>query len=186
MSQTYYDNIKKPKLQDTHSSRDLKNLHILPENSAEGFMSRRKHCESYIVSVFENIPQNLLVQGRVQLEHISHIKIGVQATYFKTSFSPWRILKETTKLAVPFGTLSQETWLPRKLAEPDRIIQLNCREVCTHASWKITRTRKNFNNREARMIFLSDELQLIANNSRCFVNRIKPIIRSNLDLFKHF
>ena len=28
MSQTYYDNIKKPKLQDTHSARDLKNLHI--------------------------------------------------------------------------------------------------------------------------------------------------------------
>ena len=85
MSQTYYDNIKKPKLQDTHSSRDLKNLHILPENSAEGFMSRREHCGNYIVSVFENIPQNLLVQVRVQLEHISHIKIGVEATSIKTS-----------------------------------------------------------------------------------------------------
>ena len=87
MSQTYYDNIKKPKLQDTYSARDLKNLRILPENSAEGFMSRRQHCGSYIVSVFENIPQNLLVQGRVQLEHISHIKIGVKATYIKTSTS---------------------------------------------------------------------------------------------------
>ena len=87
MSQTYYDNIKKPKLQDTHSSRDLKNLHILPENSAEGFMSRREHCGSYIVYVFENIPKNLLVQGRVQLEHISHIEIGVKATYIKTSTS---------------------------------------------------------------------------------------------------
>ena len=48
-------------------------------------MSRREHCGSYIVSVFENIPQNLLVQGRVQLEHISHIKIGVEATSIKTS-----------------------------------------------------------------------------------------------------
>ena len=48
-------------------------------------MSRRQHCGSYIVSVFENIPKNLLVQGRVQLEHISHIKIGVEATYSKTS-----------------------------------------------------------------------------------------------------
>ena len=81
MSQTYYDNRKKPKLQDTHSARDLKNSCILPQNSAEGFMSRREHCGSYIVSVFENIPKNVLVQGRVQLEHISHIKIGVEATY---------------------------------------------------------------------------------------------------------
>ena len=68
-----------------YSTRDLKNLSILPENSAEGFMSRREHCGSYIVSVFENIPQNLVVQGRVQLENISHIKIGVEATYTKTS-----------------------------------------------------------------------------------------------------
>ena len=81
MSQTYYDNIKKPKLQDTHSARDLKNLRILPENSAEGFMSRRQHYGSYIVY----IPKNLLVQGRVQLEHISCMKIGVEATYTKTS-----------------------------------------------------------------------------------------------------
>ena len=48
-------------------------------------MSRREHCGSYIVSVFENIPQNLVVHGRVQLENISHIKIGVEATYTKTS-----------------------------------------------------------------------------------------------------
>ena len=68
-----------------YSTRDLKNLSILPENSAEGFMSRREHCGSYIVSVFENIPQNLVVHGRVQLENISHIKIGVEATYTKTS-----------------------------------------------------------------------------------------------------
>ena len=68
-----------------YSTRDLKNLSILPENSAEGFMSRREHCGSYIISVFENIPQNLVVQGRVQLENISHIKIGVEATYTKTS-----------------------------------------------------------------------------------------------------
>ena len=72
MSQTYYDNIKKPKLQDTHSARNLKNLRILPENSAEGFMSRREHCGSYIVSVFENIPKNLLVQGRGAAGAYSH------------------------------------------------------------------------------------------------------------------
>ena len=48
-------------------------------------MSRRQHCGSYIVPVFENIPKYLLVQGRVQLEHISYMKIGVEATYAKTS-----------------------------------------------------------------------------------------------------
>ena len=32
------------------------------------------------------------------------------------------------------------------------------------------------------MILLSDELQLIANNSKCFANGIKPIIRNkNID-----
>ena len=50
-------------------------------------MSRSEHCGSYIVSVVQNIPKNLLVQGRVQLERISHIKIGVKATYTKT-FNP--------------------------------------------------------------------------------------------------
>ena len=40
-------------------------------------------------------------------------------------------MKETTKSAVPFGTMSQETQLPRKHAKPD-IIQLNCGEVHTH------------------------------------------------------
>ena len=48
-------------------------------------MSRREHCGSYIVSVFKNIPKNLMVQERVQLEHISHVKIGVEATYTNTS-----------------------------------------------------------------------------------------------------
>ena len=84
MSQTYYDNIKKPKLQDTQLGI-LKGYAFCQKiQHTLGFMSRREHCGSYIVSVFENIPKNLLVQGRVQLEHISHIKIGVEATNIKT------------------------------------------------------------------------------------------------------
>ena len=36
---------------------------------------------SYVVSAFENTTKNLVVQGRVQLEHSSHIvKVGVEAT----------------------------------------------------------------------------------------------------------
>ena len=64
-----------------YSARDLKNSCILPENSAEDLGSRREHCWSYIVSAFENTTKNLVVQGRVQLEHSSHIvKVSVEAT----------------------------------------------------------------------------------------------------------
>ena len=45
-----------------------------------------------------------------------------------------------TKLAGQFGTMPQEPWHPRKGAEPDSVIQLNCREVRTHVSYK---TRNN-------------------------------------------
>ena len=63
------------------SAWDLKNFHILLENSAEDLGSKREHCWSYVVSAFENTTKNLVIQGRVQLEHSSHIvKVGVEAT----------------------------------------------------------------------------------------------------------
>ena len=74
MGQTYSGNIKKAKAA-RYSAMDLKNLHILPENSAEGLRSRREHCQSYVVSVFENVPKNLVIQGRVQLDHSSRIRM---------------------------------------------------------------------------------------------------------------
>ena len=59
---------------------DLKNLHILPENSAEGLRSRRALLELCSM-FFENTTKNLVVQGRVQLEHSSHmVKVSVEAT----------------------------------------------------------------------------------------------------------
>ena len=73
------------------SARDLKNLSILPENSAEGLRSRRECCWGY-VSIYENAPlkfphlpptscHNFVVQGKAQLEHSSHIvKVDVEAT----------------------------------------------------------------------------------------------------------
>ena len=80
MSQRYYDNIKRPKPL-RYSARDLKNLRILLENSAECLGSRRERCWRYVVSVFENTPKNLVVQVRMQLEHSSRIvKVGVEAT----------------------------------------------------------------------------------------------------------
>ena len=60
-------------------------------------------------------------------------KVGAETTC--QHFQPWGILKETTEPAGPFGTMPQEPWHPGKSAEPDHVIQFNCGEVCTHASY---------------------------------------------------
>ena len=60
--------------------------------------------------------------------------------------------------AGPFGTTPQELQHPGKGAKSDRVIQLNCGKVRTHASYKTTRTWENYNNRGIKMILLSDEL----------------------------
>ena len=87
-----------------YSARDLKNLRIFPENSAEDLGCRRDRCLRYIAFVFVKIPKNLLVQGRAQLERISTIvKVNVEGTCLP--FNPWSILKETTKPAGPFRTM---------------------------------------------------------------------------------
>ena len=156
----------------------------MPENSAEGLGSRRERCQCYVVFfVFQNWPKNLVVQGRVQLVHCSHIvTVSVETT--SLHFNPWHILKETTKPGVPFGIMPEKPWHSCKSAKPDHI-QLNCREVRTHASYKTTRTWENFNRQGTKMIFLSVELWLIANNSNSFENGSKSIIRNNLDSCKH-
>ena len=124
----------------------------------------------------------LVVQGRAQLEHSNHIvKVGVEATCWH--FKPWRILKETTEPAGPFGTMPQEPWHPGKGAKLDRVIQLNCGKVRSHATYKTTRTWENFGNRGTKMVLLSDELWLIANNSKDFANEGKSM-RINLGLCK--
>ena len=77
----------------------------------------------------------------------------------------WRILKETTKPAGPFETMPQEPWHSRKDAKLDHVIQVNCREVHTHANYKATKTWENFNNWGVKMILFSDELWSITNDS---------------------
>ena len=76
--------------------------------------------------------------------------------------------------------MPQEPWHPGKDAKPDHVIQLNCGEVRTHATYKATRTWENSNNQGIKMILLSDELWSIANNSKSFANGIKLIISNNL------
>ena len=125
----------------------------------------------------------LVVQGKTQLEHSSHIvNVSVEATC--QHFKPWHILKETTELGGPFETVPQEPWHPGKDAKADRVMQLNCREVHTHASYKATKTCENFNNRGRKVILFSDELWSIVYNSKSFANGSKSIIRNSLGLYK--
>ena len=79
MSQRYNDSIKRQKLQDSQ-------LGILKIYAFCRKIQQRAFCpgESAIgvtYYVFENTPKNLMVQGKVQLEHNSHIiKVVVKAT----------------------------------------------------------------------------------------------------------
>ena len=142
----------------------------------------------YTRKVVSSSPKKLpqlywVVHGKVQLEHRSHIvKVGVEATC--QHFKSWCILKEMTKVTSPFRTMPQEPWHPGKGAKPDGVIQLNCRKVHTHASYKTTRTRENFSNQGTKMILLSDNPWLLANKSKGFGNKIRNI-RNNLCLCKH-
>ena len=84
MSERYNDNMKRAKPPDTQLG--IFKIYILLENSAEGRGSRRERCWYYVVSVFENTPQNLVVQGRAQLEHNSHIvEVGVEPTCLRVN-----------------------------------------------------------------------------------------------------
>ena len=183
MNQIYNGNIKKGKVA-RYFAKNLSNLCILPENSTEGLGSKRKDCWSYVVSAYENTTKNLVVQEKVKLEHSSQIvKVDVEATCWY--FNPWHILKVRTELAGPFGTIPQKPWHLGNSTKLDRVIQFNCGKVQTYASYKKNRTWENFNNRGTKMILVSDELWLIANDSKSFTNGSKSIIRNNLGLCKH-
>ena len=100
--------------------------------------------------------KNLVIQGRAQLEHNSHIvKVGAKATCLH--FNHWHYiyiyiyiyiytLKETTEPSGPFEAMPQEPWHPGKGAKLDCITHLNCREVRTHTSYKTTKTLENCSN----------------------------------------
>ena len=62
--------------------------------------------------------------------------------------------------------MPQTPWRPGNGAKQGFVIQLNWREMRTHASYKTTRTWENLNNWGTKMILLSDEPWLIANNSK--------------------
>ena len=125
----------------------------------------------------------LMVQGRGQLKHSSHIvNADVEATC--QHFKPWCILKETTELAGPFGTMPQEPWHPGIGAQLDHVIQLTVGKCAPMQVLKTTRTWENFSNQGTKMTLLSDKLWSVVNNSKSFVHRSKSIIRNNLGFHK--
>ena len=145
------------------SARHIKNLHILPGNSAEDLGSRREHWWGYI-SMYENTPKKLLrLPPKVFVTTLlSGSRKGTIGSWQSHSLS-WcqgYILtlqalvyiegKDQTGRSIwnyAIGTLT--SW---KRAERDCVIQLNCREVCTYVSYKTTRTWENFIKQGTEMI----------------------------------
>ena len=151
----YNDNIKRPKPQDTQLG--ILKIYTSCRKIQKRVSGPGQRYWRYVVYIFENTPKNLVVQGRAQLEHSSHIvKVGVEATCFH--FNPRRILNETTEPAGLFGTIPQKSWHPGKSTKLGHVSQLNCGEVRTHASHETTRTWENFNKRGTKMALLSGEL----------------------------
>ena len=93
----YNDNIKRPKPQDTQLG--ILKIYTSCRKIQKRVSGPGQRYWRYVVYIFENTPKNLVVQGRAQLEHSSHIvKVGVEATCFH--FNPRRILSETTERRV--------------------------------------------------------------------------------------
>ena len=78
MSQRYNDNIKRPTPQDTQLG--ILNIYSFCQKIQKR-ASDPGESTAGVYSIAQNTPQNLVVQGRVQLEHSSHIvRVGVEAT----------------------------------------------------------------------------------------------------------
>ena len=163
MRQRCNNNTKRPKL---GIARNLKNLRILPENSAEDLGTRRALLVSLI---YVNAPTKLLhlppktcynfTQWFKERHNwsITVTQLRSVSRHANTS-SPGIYRRKQTNQQAHLELCHRHPWQPGKGAKLDRVIQLNCGEVRTHASYKTTRTWENFNNRGTKMILLSDKL----------------------------
>ena len=124
------------------------------------------------------------MQGRLLLEHSNHIvKVGVEATC--QHFNPDVYSKKQPNQRAHLELCHSNSDTHERVLNLDCIIQLKCGEMRSHASFKTARTWKSFNNRGTKIFLLSEELWLIANNSKSFENGSKSVRRNNLDLCKH-
>ena len=91
------------------------------------------------------------------LEHNSHtVKVGFWG-YILTLQSLLHI-EGDNQIGMPIWNYAKRTvpWHPGKVAKWDRVIQLNCGEVHTHASYKTTRTQEYFDKWGATGIEITD------------------------------
>ena len=140
-----------------YSARDLKNLLILPENSAESLRSRRERW-SYVVCLWEYI-QKLSSSRKGHSWSISHSQGECQAGLHACTSIPevyWR--KQLNWQAHLELCYKNPDILKRVLYWITLSNSTSYKEVCTHRIWK------NFNNQGIKKILLSDELWLLANN----------------------
>ena len=113
------------------TARDHKDLCILPENSTGQSTARVTYLSMRIH------PKNchIVVRWRVQSEHSSHIvKVSVEATYMLT-LQALIYIEGNTQTSGPIRNYATRKGKGGKGAKPYRIIQLNCWEVGTHASY---------------------------------------------------
>ena len=128
----------------------------------------------YIWKVALSSPKKLLQfylvgQGRAQLEHSSHIvKVGVEATCWH--FKPDIYWRKQPNWWAHLELCHRNPDILERV--PNQIALSSCGEVCTHASYKTTRTWENFNNWGTKIILFPDELWLSASKSKSFVKGI--------------
>ena len=110
-----------------------------------------------IYAFYRKIQQRALGPGESTAGVTQYLPLRVQPiTQWFTEGCIWSIVVTQLRLVLRLhvntsipGTMPQEPCHrnPGKGAKPDHVIQVNCGELRTHASYKTTRTRENFNNR---------------------------------------
>ena len=120
MSPRYIDYTKRPKLKENQLGilkiyafcQKIRQRALFPGESAAGVtICLWEYTQKVATSPLQKLPQlYLVVAGRVQLEHCSHIvKVSVEATCFKI----WHILKGMTNPTGLFGNMPHPGILER-------------------------------------------------------------------------
>ena len=181
MSQTYNDNLKRPKLQNAQLGiLKICTFCLKIQQMALGPGERAAWLMQY---VFENKPKNFVVQGRTQLEHSVtqlrsvpklHGNPLIHDLYWRKQPN-WQAHLELCHMN------------PDILEQVLKQIPLSNSIAGKWAHMQVIKQTEHgrISNRGTKMILLSDEPWLIANNSKSFVNGSKSIIRNKLSLCKH-
>ena len=162
-------NIRAKEAQSRKKRRTESYLYNLLENAVDDLRSRRETA-ARVTCIFLRLHPKSCFIFRLKLQEVYLVaqecrwnivvEVGVEAKC--QHFMPQNILMETTKPVGQFATMLHELSHRGKGAKLDHVIQLNCREKCTHASYKTTRIWENFNKWGSKMILFSDELRIIA------------------------